>query len=414
MPERPKGTRPVVLTDPTVLVRRANHRLVMMRDKTEVAAIPLDDIAHVAVHGPVTLTGAALAGLLDAGIDVTLYSSAGFYRGSITSAQSRNVYLLLAQVDAWRRDERRLAFARSLLAGKIAGQRALLQRQARDRASTRCRTAAEHLRRLEQAALEETDVDAVRGVEGAAAARYFDAFGDMLSAGWRWEGRRHRPAPDPVNAALSYGYALATGEVVRALVQHGFDTRVGLVHGLRYGRESLALDVVEEFRAPMVDRFVLRTLNRREVSPDDFEPYDDGSVRFTVAGRRRFLEAWAGLLEGPAAALPNERRVAGDAERLGSLRLGPRAAGAEGASTGPDGAFTADDGPEPRWRRRIEVQVLRLRRFLMKGEDYVPLTRTVRDGAPREAAAPTDDEATDSDDDEATDLDDADGTFDPG
>lgn len=121
MEGRARGTRPLVLTDPTLLVRRANERLVMMRERKEVAAVPIADLSHVAVHGPVTLTGAAVAGLLDAGVDVTLYSSAGFYRGTVTSAQSKKVYLMLAQVDAWRRDERRTEFARGLLAGRSPG-----------------------------------------------------------------------------------------------------------------------------------------------------------------------------------------------------------------------------------------------------------------------------------------------------
>lgn len=359
-----KGSRPLVLTDPTLLVRRANERLVMLREKKEVAAIPIADLSHVAVHGPVTLTGAALAGVLDAGVDVTLYSSAGFYRGTIASAQSKNVYLMLAQVDAWKREEKRAAFARSLLAGKVAGQRAILHRQARDRGSAVCRAAALRLGELERAFAEEQTVDGARGVEGAAAAVYFDAFGEMLSAGWEWPGRVRRPATDPVNAALSFGYALATGALTRLLTWSGFDTRVGLVHGLRYGRDSLALDLVEEFRGPMVDRFVLRTLNRRELSPEDFEQRDDdGAYRLRAEGRRGFLERWEAYLNEPAAGLRKERELEDDGVDRSPIRVG-------------SAGVVEDGGGAVTWRRRMERQVQRLRRFLMKGEAYVPLTTT--------------------------------------
>lgn len=83
---------------------------------------------------------------------------------------------------------------------------------------------------LERMVGEEETVDGARGVEGAAGAAYFDVFGEVLSEGWSWNGRVRRPATDPVNAVLSYGYALATGEMVRLLIWGGFDTRVGLVH----------------------------------------------------------------------------------------------------------------------------------------------------------------------------------------
>lgn len=368
MEGRAKGSRPLVLTDPTLLVRRANERLVMLREGKQVAAVPIADLSHVAVHGPVTLTGAAVAGLLDAGVDVTLYSSAGFYRGTLASAQSKNVYLMLAQVDAWRRDERRVAFARGLLAGKIAGQRSVLHRQARDRGSAACREAAERLKVLERLVDEEETVDGARGVEGAAAAAYFNAFGEMLSEGWAWKGRVHRPATDPVNAMLSFGYALATGEVVRLLTWGGFDTRVGLVHGLRYGRESLALDLVEEFRAPMVDRFVLKLLNRREFQAGDFEEREDGAYRLTPDGRRRFLEAWEGLLTERTGALRNELPLPEDEMERTPERMGPPEAGAEA-------------GAGATWRGRMERQVHRLRRFMMKEEAYVPLLATRRTGA---------------------------------
>lgn len=357
---RVRGSRPLVLTDPTLLVRRANERLVILRERKEVAAFPLVELSHVAVHGPVTLTGAALAGLLDAGIDVTLFSSSGFYRGTISSAQSGNVFLLLAQVDAWKREDRRVAFARASLASKIAGQRAVVHRHARDHDAPRCRAATNRLMSLESAIEGEDTVDAVMGVEGAAAAEYFEAFGEMLAAPWPWRGRVRRPATDPVNALLSYGYALATGEVARLLAWGGFDGRVGLVHGLRYGRQSLALDLVEEFRPVLVDRFVLRVVNRRQFALDDFEEHDGGAVRLSSEARRRFLELWEELLASRAPALRNDVDLPSDFERPEAVRIGGTGSGAD----------PAGDGEGPTWRGRMERQVGRLRRFVMRGEAY--------------------------------------------
>lgn len=376
-----RGGRPLVLSDPTLLVRRANERLVMVRDRTVVASIPIREVSHVALHGPVTITGAALAGLLDEGIDVTLHSSGGWWRGTVSSAASKNVYLLLAQVDAWKNPSRRVPVAQAIVAGKIAGQRQLVQRHALDRGSLRCEAATERLMVLEDAASSEADLEALRGLEGVAAATYFDVFGEMLGEAWRFPGRVRRPPKDPVNALLSFGYTLAVGEVARLLLLRGFDPRIGLLHGLRYGRESLALDLVEEFRAPMVDRFVLRVLNRTQFKAEDFTTLDDGAVRLTTVARRTFLELWEDLLAERAPRLRNEP----PATLPEGVALAQRIARAEADGPSEEEASPAEEADEGEevppvvtWRTRMERQVLRLQRYLMKGEPYLPITANRR------------------------------------
>ncbi len=372
-----KQGRPLVVTDPTLLIRRDNERLVMVRDRAVVFAMPLREVSHVALHGPVTMTGAAIAGLLDEGVDVTLHSSSGRWRGTLTSAQSGNVYLLLAQVDAWNRAPRRAEAVRALVAGKIAGQRQIVRRAWLDRSLVRCEAAARRLGELEAQAWREDDLDALRGVEGIASAEYFGVFDELLTNGWRFPGRVRRPPTDPVNAMLSFGYTLACGEVAKALFMRGFDTRIGLLHGLRYGRESLVLDMVEEFRATLVDRFVLKRVNLGQVKVDDFETLDDGAVRLTSSARRDFLEAWEKLLDERAPLLQHEAGWSEDPAVLSQRIERP----AE-----PDGDDEEDDAPSGSmkddrpvtWRMRIERQVLRLWRFFMKNEPYVPMTLTRR------------------------------------
>lgn len=340
------GTRPLAIADPRVLVRVANQRLVMVREGTTVATIPLAEVSHVAVHGPATLTGAALAALLDRGIDVSLHTSAGRYRGLASGVQSKNVFLLLAQVTAWQQPERRLEVVRCIVASKVEGQRQLLQRKAIDRESSECRAAVDALGRLAPSIETASAVDVLRGYEGAGSAAYFAAFGSALSPPWTFPGRVRRPPRDPVNALLSFGYTLATAEVTRHLVRAGFDPRIGLLHGIRYGRVSLALDLVDEFRTPMVDRFTLALLNRRQLRSDDFETHDDGAVRLTAEGRRKYLELWESMLG---------------------------AGGTVGRGPSPDGA-TDDDRSRSSWRERIARQAHRLRIHLLDGAAYRPLT----------------------------------------
>ncbi len=347
----------MILTDPSILVRHANQRLVMIRDRKEVAAVPVADVSHVALHGPVTMTGAAVARLLDAGIDVSLHSSSGRWRGMITGARAGNVYLVLAQAAAWRDDGRRAQFARALVASKIEGERELVQRKGIDRGSERCREAAARLAELERRVAGEQEVEGIRGLEGAAAAVYFGVFGEMLSAPWAFERRVRRPATDPVNALLGYGYAIASGELARQLAWGGFDTRIGLLHGTRYGRESLVLDLLEEFRAPLVDRFTLRVLNNGQLEPEDFEEGEDRAVRLTSEGRRKYLELWERMMGERA---PQSRMYDdGEAEMGAKVVTREKEAGWAGVS----------------WRFRMERQVNRLRRFLMEGASYCSLHR---------------------------------------
>lgn len=248
----------------------------------------------------------------------------------------------------------------------------------------------------------------------AASAEYFNVFDDMLSDGWTFPGRVRRPPTDPVNAMLSFGYTLAGGEVAKALSLRGFDTRIGLLHGLRYGRESLVLDMVEEFRAAMVDRFVLRRLNLGTVKMDDFETHDDGAVRLKTDARRDFLEDWEKMLDERPPTLLHEGEDDGRAVMLSERIVKPatepggRVTDDEEDDEGDEGGDGQSDtkpkqGSQERkareevprtWRTRIERQVLRLWRALMKGEDYVPMTLTKKAVASRgrravaEGAAP--------------------------
>jgi len=144
-------------------------------------------------------------------------------------------------------------------------------------------------RRVQQAA----SVEAVMGMEGDAASAYFGVFNELLrSNGFTFSGRARRPPTDPVNALLSFTYTLIAHECASALQGVGLDPYVGFLHKDRPGRMSLALDLMEEFRAPWADRFVLTLINRRQVKPNDFITEASGAVRMTEDARKALLTAW--------------------------------------------------------------------------------------------------------------------------
>ncbi|MCS6900460.1 MAG: CRISPR-associated endonuclease Cas1 [Myxococcales bacterium] len=354
----PLDGRTLIVADPTLVLRLDGVRLLLQRQGKEVASVPIHELSQVVLQGPITVTGAALGALMEGGVDVSLLSSHGKLRGYVQPVESKNVFLLLAQVAYWNDLPRRMPFVRAVVAGKIAGQRRLLQRYAWNRGSSLCAQAAEDLEQLLARIEAAQDDEALRGLEGTAAARYFGVFGEMLSPPWTFPGRVRRPPTDPVNALLSLGYTLLGAEMGRFLMRRGFDLRIGLFHGLRYGRQSLPLDLIEEFRAPLVDRFVLKLLNLKQLNPTHFETLEGGAVRLNAEGRRIFYEGWEKLLMERAVRLPDGNEHADDPLELRAER----------------GGLLSDPGTAVvTWRHRIERQVARFRRHLMKNVPYRPL-----------------------------------------
>ena len=171
------------------------------------------------------------------------------------------------------------------------------------------RPAADELETLADRAAAAESCEALLGLEGTGARGYFAALGTAFRAELTFAGRQQRPAPDPVNALLSLGYVLLGNQLAGLLEARGLDPAVGFVHAPRAGRPSLALDLLEEFRPAVVDRFVLRLCNLRIVRPEQFEPDPEraGGVRLTRDGLKRFFGAWEKYLRRPL-------RAADDAE----------------------------------------------------------------------------------------------------
>jgi len=133
------------------------------------------------------------------------------------------------------------------------------------------------------------------GIEGSAARRYFSVFRHLISDQSDLPpltGRTRRPPTDPLNALLSFAYGLLRGMVHGAVETIGLDPHLGFLHGIRPGKPALALDLMEEFRSPLADRFVLSLVNRRQITSSDFDTLPGGAVCLTEDGRKTVLTAW--------------------------------------------------------------------------------------------------------------------------
>jgi CRISPR-associated protein Cas1 len=137
------------------------------------------------------------------------------------------------------------------------------------------------------------------GREGIGAAIYFKVYGRMFTNELRFEVRSRRPPKDPVNALLSLGYMLLTNEVVALVSAHGMDAYLGFLHGIDYGRPALALDLVEEFRHPFIDRFTLNLINNEILKRDDFQTKTDGGVYLNEVAFKQYLKLYGARIREP-------------------------------------------------------------------------------------------------------------------
>lgn len=272
--------------------------------------VPLIKVDDVVVMGEVTLTASALHLLLDRDIEITFLSHYGQFKGRLSPSFSKNALLRLAQYRAHQDMSKRCELARRFVIGKLSNQRTMLQRYQRRQSDTEISQAIDQVGDLihKLATLptnatgtgqplvsgdnrvESTPLEAILGMEGAGSAAYFACFGKLITdqEQWPFAQRIKRPPTDPVNSLLSFGYSLLTSKVASAVQLVGFDHYVGYLHSSVYGRPALALDVMEEFRPIVVDSIVLTMLNKRMLTPDDFE-VELGAYRLKDERRKVFF-----------------------------------------------------------------------------------------------------------------------------
>lgn len=294
------------------VVRREGARLVVEAGREEKGRLATESLEQLVVMGEVTLTPAAIDLLVERSIDVVLLTRRGRFRARVGRGATGNVQLRLAQYAlATGPDARRLELARAFVAAKVANQRVLLLRQARRAEEARFGAAA----RAMQACLAQVPgaatPDQLRGIEGAAASAYFRAFAwAFTEPAFAFERRTRRPPLDPINALLSLGYTLLLERVRGALEAVGLDTELGLLHAPQGGRPSLALDLMEEFRAPLVDALVVAAVHMGSITPEHFEDAGPGEpVVVRRDGLRRFAQLFGRRLERRVRPPGSEERV---------------------------------------------------------------------------------------------------------
>ncbi|MDO5620644.1 MAG: type I-C CRISPR-associated endonuclease Cas1c [Paracoccus sp. (in: a-proteobacteria)] len=288
------------VTTEGMALRKDGETVVAQLDGAEKGRVPLHMLTGIVTCGAIQITPALVGACAAAGVTITLLDRIGRFQARIEGPVSGNVLLRRAQ---YRAADAPHDIVRSLLIGKVANQRAVLRRALRDYGADMDPAAAAALaaasdrmgRILRRIEFDDGSLDDLRGAEGEAAQNYFAVFDHLIrspDAELRWRARSRRPPLDPINAVLSFLYALLTHDCRSACETVGLDPAVGFLHRDRPGRPSLALDLIEELRAPLADRLALSLVNRRQLRAGDFVTSDSGAVTLTDDGRRTVLTAW--------------------------------------------------------------------------------------------------------------------------
>lgn len=287
------------VTSEDIYLSLEGENVLANRDREVVARYPLHTLQSIVSFSYSGASPALMGACAEKGIGLAFCTPRGRFLARVCGEGNGNVLLRREQYRIADDPQRSCAVARDMIFGKLSNAGASIQRTLRDHAprveNCGLEDAARKIKELLPLVLEITDMEALRGLEGVGAAAYFGVFDHMLlnrKEDFYFRGRSRRPPLDRVNAMLSFAYSLLAHDCASALESVGLDSYVGFLHRDRPGRESLALDLMEELRPCMADRFVLTLVNNRIIKPEDFQAQDSGAVLLTDDGRKKFLKAW--------------------------------------------------------------------------------------------------------------------------
>jgi len=280
------------ITEDYAVLCKHQKRLVVKKDDNILLEIPEFKIDRILLFGKIQVTADAVEFLLENNIDVSFFNQYGRIKGKLVPSKSKNIYLRIAQYEAYSDQQRRLQLASSIVKGKIENYISFLYRFQRNHTEINFEKEITTLKNCLKLLENKKHISGVLGIEGVASSVYFRTFPKMiLNDEWAtsFSGRTKHPPKDEINSLLSLGYSLITSELWSLLEGIGFDVFIGFLHEIDYGRPSLAIDLLEEFRTAIVERVVLEMINHKVISKNDFENTEQG-IRMKKEKLKLFFE----------------------------------------------------------------------------------------------------------------------------
>lgn len=287
------------VTSEDIYLSLDGENVVASREHQEAARYPLHTLSGIVSFSYPGASPALMGACAERGISLAFCTPRGRFLARIAGSTSGNVLLRRAQYRTADELSASCRIARSMIFGKVYNARWSVERTKRDHAmrvdTGRLAEVSAQLQGLLPQIAAETSLESLRGLEGSGATAYFGVLDEMIlreKETFFFHERSRRPPLDAFNALLSFAYSLLAHDCASALESVGLDAYVGFLHRDRPGRESLALDLMEELRACMADRFVLTIVNNRVLKASDFVFRESGAVLLTDEGRRTFLRRW--------------------------------------------------------------------------------------------------------------------------
>ena len=294
---------PLHVVTPGARIGKKGGRLIITPPDGEKVKTPLINVSDVSLYGPVSISTPALTALFRQGSSVAWFSTGGWFNGMATAAALRSAHVREAQYRAFFDAGRCLRLSRALVEAKIRNQRTLLRRNWRaENGEDGKSDILTRMKRLHERCPHAPDESALLGLEGEAAALYFRHFSKMLAQHdpegmtFDFATRNRRPPRDPVNAMLSFGYAILTRTLASILSTTGFDPWRGFYHHQRPGRPSLALDMMEPWRPLIADSVLLTAVNNGEITPADFI-HNGPACAMKTKARKSYLRVFERRME---------------------------------------------------------------------------------------------------------------------
>jgi CRISPR-associated protein Cas1 len=287
------------ITDELCYLSKDGENIVIKKDDKEIKRLPIHILEGIICFNYNGVSPGTMRLCNENNISITFLTPTGRLCGRFTGKTNGNVYLRRTQYRYADNEDISLELAKQFIAGKMINSRKVLKRVIRDhgekvdvnKINSVCEDLLSKIKSIETI----QNKDTLRGIEGDGARKYFSCFDEMIlqqKEDFYFNGRNKRPPMDNVNALLSYLYSILTYEIQSALESVGLDSYVGFFHTDRPGRASLALDVIEELRSYMVDRFVITMINKKQVAKGNFIKKENGSVIMDDDGRKIILTAW--------------------------------------------------------------------------------------------------------------------------
>lgn len=275
------------------------ENIVILREKETLGRFPLHTLENIISFTYKGASPALMGACAERHIGLCFFSPQGRYLARSVGASYGNLLLRKEQYRISDNINRSCHYARNMIIGKIFNCRWSLERTVRDH---ELRVDAEKIKGISRELydgvkkIQKCDsMDNLRGLEGELASRYFSVFDELIinqKNDFVFETRNRRPPTDYVNALLSFTYTILANDCANALESVGLDSYVGFMHRDRPGRKSLALDLMEELRGIMADRFVLTLINTKVIKKEHFFRQQDDAVMLTDSGRKQFFGAW--------------------------------------------------------------------------------------------------------------------------